>query len=178
MKKLFNEFDNTVFGVQKNQIDQLRYYFTHNHVFFLPKTTFTESEPWDAEFQFDLDHKQSKFLSRERNVVLRLGPQASPWRLKFEGAMRKNITDYYASREFIKNETLISYKESLGLQYNSFTESTFKKFELEVALPLINVSSPAFFKVDGFMAQNFQLVEDKLKAVVQLQGGMIRPMFG
>ena len=98
---------------------------------------------------------------------MRLGPKASPWRLKLEGTRRKNITDYYASREYLQNETMITYKESVGLQYTKFTEDVYKKFDIELALPIsYSHQSPAYLKVDAFWSKSFKLIEDKLKAVV------------
>jgi hypothetical protein len=51
----------------------------------------------------------------------------------------------------------------------------YKKLDIEVGMPL-NAETPGFLKLDGFVTQSQVLIQDKLKLVCQLQGGIIRPI--
>ena len=108
-KRIISEFDETVFGIQKNQLDQLRYYFTHSHKFYVLR------EALDVDLSYEIDHKQSKFISKENSLILRAGREGSKWKVKFEGTQRKNLIDPYSSREYLKNEIMLNYKQSVGL---------------------------------------------------------------
>lgn len=66
-----------------------------------------------------------------------------------ENTRRKNSIDSYASKEFLMNETMTTYKRSVGLTYADIQERQYKKMEVEVGLPLDKDSS-SFVKVDGF----------------------------
>jgi hypothetical protein len=78
---------------------------------------YIEKRDWEINYGFEYDHKESKFLSREKSHTLSIGPADSKWSVKFEHAARKNIIEKYSSREFIKNESLNTVKQSIGLQY-------------------------------------------------------------
>jgi hypothetical protein len=54
-------------------------------------------------------------------------------------------------------------KHSVGLEYVDFNEDIFKKFELELAIPLSGEhGSPGFFKAEAFMAKTVPLKAKKL----------------
>jgi hypothetical protein len=104
---------------------------------------------WDAELGFEVDTKQSKFLAQERSYTLKVGPQGSKWRFRLENTRRKNAIDNYASREYLRDETMPTYKHSLALSYANVQETVYNKAEVELALPT-GADSSSFFKVDGF----------------------------
>lgn len=113
------------------------------------------NRPWDASFTYEVDHKQSKFLAKEKSYILKLGPESSNWRFKLESTRRKNCIEHYSSREFLENESVHTYKQSLGLEYVKMTEQLYKKLDIEMALPEglgFQHNLPSFFKVDGFYA--------------------------
>lgn len=68
-----------MFGIQKNQLDQLRKYFTHSHKFLINNSF------WDFEISYETDHKQQKFISKEKSLILKISPEDSHWKLKLEG---------------------------------------------------------------------------------------------
>ena len=68
--------------------------------------------------------------------MMTFGPLDSHWSVTFENTLRKNIIEKYSSREFIKNETMHTVKQSVALQHAVMNENTYKVFKLEVALPL------------------------------------------
>ena len=76
--------------------------------------------------------------------------------------------DYYSSREYLKNETMTTNKQSIGLSFADMDGATYKKLELELALPEGLGSyhgMPSFVKADGFLSRNKIIIEDKLKLV-------------
>jgi hypothetical protein len=97
--------------------------------------------------------------------------------VKFETSRRKNALDSYASREYLREETLTTHKHSIGILYAKIEELIYKKVELEIGFPLSN-DSHGFAKLDGFVAKKWNLIPNKLNLVWQLSGGLIRPMFG
>ena len=121
--------DETVFGVQKNQIDKLRYYLTHKDVL---KAKGHEIE---VETALEIDHKVSKFLALEKSLMMKFGLLGSKWRFKLDHTLRKNMIDQFQSREFLRDEIMMTYKQSIGLEYNNFDESSMRKLSLELALP-------------------------------------------
>lgn len=117
------------------------------------------------------------FLSKERSYQVRLGPEGSKWRLKLENTRRKNAIDTFASREFLRDETMVTYKSSVGLSYNDMQEKQYRKLDLEVALPM-GGDSVGYIKADGFIVRTHPIVEKKLNFVWQVQGGVMRSCFG
>ena len=115
-------------------------------------------------------------MALERSYIMKVGPQGSKWRLKVETTRRKNAIDNFASREYLRDETMTTHKHALGLQYLDMKEDTYRKFDVELGLPGADASS--FLKVDAFMTKSKVLIADKLKLVWQLQGGAIRPIMG
>ena len=83
-----------------------------------------------------------------------------------ENTTRKNAIDTFASREYLRDETMTTYKRALGLQYIDMDEPSYKKVDLEVGLP--GVDSSSFIKVDCFMAKYHILIEERLKLVWQI----------
>jgi hypothetical protein len=76
---------------------------------------------------------------------------------------------------------MMSYKQSIGVEYLKFDEDSYRKFDFEVAIPHglgHHHGMPSFMKIDAFYAKTFTLVPDKLKFTNTLQGGIIRPIFG
>jgi hypothetical protein len=69
-----------------------------------------DNKPWDASITYEQDHKHSKFLTKEDSLILKVGPQDSYWRFKFENTRRKNIIDHYQSLHFLKHETMPTFK--------------------------------------------------------------------
>lgn len=121
----------------------------------------------DVDLSYEIDHKQAKFISKEKSLILKAGFEGSKWKLKFDGTQRKNLIDPYSSREYLKNETMLNYKQSVGVQYIDFSENEYKKLDVEVALPegLGRFHGmPSFIKVDGFYSRAHTLIADKLKA--------------
>lgn len=65
------------------------------------------------------------------------------------------MIDYHSSLEYLKNETMITNKQAIGLTYVDFNQSTYKKLDVEVALPegLGDLHGmPSFVKADGFFS--------------------------
>jgi hypothetical protein len=63
---------------------------------------------------------------------------------------------------------MITHKQSVGLSYVDFNSDTYKKLDIEVALPEglgYYHGMPSFFKVDGFLCKTHTLIEEKLKMV-------------
>ncbi|TNV80343.1 hypothetical protein FGO68_gene16447 [Halteria grandinella] len=116
--------------------------------------------------------------SAMKRKIFKTGQKDSPFRLKFETTRRKNALDTFASREYLRDETMPTHKHSIGLQYAKIAEDqSYRKLDIECALP-IGKDSVAFGKVDAFYTKRFYPVEDKLKLVWLIQGGFVRPMFG
>ena len=103
----------TTFGIQKNQVDQLRKYFTHTQIFVIPNNH--EEIEYEAEFGYEVDTRQSKFMSNESSFTLRTGEVGSPWKLRFENTFRKNVIDSFASHEYLRDEIMPTYKQAVGL---------------------------------------------------------------
>lgn len=140
-----------------------------------------KDRPWDASISYEIDDKEGKFLCHQDSVVFKTGPADSKWRFKVEGTRRKNRLDYYASREFIENELLHTYKQTFGLEYGDLSENSFKKLDLELALPPglgSNKGQPSFIRVDGLIAKSIELIAGKIKLSFQLSGGLVRPILG
>jgi hypothetical protein len=60
-------------------MEQLRRYFTHNHIFFV------NNKAYDAQVAYEYDYKQYKFVSKEKSLIFKVGPADSNWKLKFDG---------------------------------------------------------------------------------------------
>ena len=41
---------------------------------------------------------------------MKIGPLGSNWRVKFDSTQRKNLIDTYSSKEYLKNDILLSHK--------------------------------------------------------------------
>ena len=52
IKRLFTENDVTVFGMCRNQADQIRRYFTYSQIFVVPNEN---KDLWDAELGYEID---------------------------------------------------------------------------------------------------------------------------
>ena len=129
MKRLFTDLDFTQIGIKLNQYHEFREFISHKQIlkFF--------NKEWIIDYTFEYDHKESKFLSRERSNVLSIGPSNSYWSVKFENTMRKNIIEKYSSRDFIRNESMHSLKQSVALQYAVMNETKYHTFATEFAYP-------------------------------------------
>jgi hypothetical protein len=105
---------------------------------------------------FEIDHKVSKFLANENSWITKLNFSNSNWKLKLDFTTRKNMIDQFQSKEFIKNESMLTKKQSIGLEYNDFNENTLKKLNIELGLPLVGNKDclPQFLKIDGLLAHN------------------------
>lgn len=115
---------------------------------------------------YEIDSIQSKFLCHQNSFQFLFGPQSSKWRIKLEYAERKNKSDYYQSREFLKNEMLHTLKQSIGLQYIDMNESQYKKLDIDFALPLgigDKEGRAGFVSVGGTYATGIELIPEKLK---------------
>jgi hypothetical protein len=156
--------------LQKSALDSRRAYFTHNQV------VKVFNRKWEGELALESDVKQTKFCTRESSLLLKLGPQASKWRLKLEASRRKNAFEHFASREYLRDETMPTYKHSVGLQFGNMTGERYQKAEVEVGLP-ISANSCAFARADFFVAQKHELSE-VCNLIWQAQGGVVRPLFG
>lgn len=55
------------------------------------------------------------------------------------------------------------------------SEGIYKKLDIECGLP-IGSNTSSFFKIDGFLTKSQLLIEEKLKIVWQLQGGILKPL--
>lgn len=64
----------------------------------------------DVDLSLETDHKQSKFITKENSIIFRVGPEESKWKLKLEGTQRKNLIDPHSSREYLRDETMTTYK--------------------------------------------------------------------
>jgi len=51
------------------------------------------NDSYDAELSYEYDHKQTKFISKEKSLILRLGKSDSNWKVKFDTTHRKNLID-------------------------------------------------------------------------------------
>lgn len=154
---MLSEHDETVFGIQKNSLDQLRRYFTHSHKFFIL------NDSYDTEFSYEYDHKQSKFIAKEKSLIFKVGPSGSNWKLKFDGTQRKNLIDKYSSKEYLTEEIMLSYKQSIGAEYINFDKNSYRKLDIELAVPDgfgHFHGMPSFFKVDGFFAKSHTIIPD------------------
>lgn len=141
-------------------------------------TTNGRDEVYDAEISFEEETKQAKFMTKERSFIFKAGQKDSPFRLKLETTRRKNAIDSFASREYLRDETMPTYKHSVGVQYAKIGEDeSYRKVDVEYALP-IGKDSVAFGKVDAFFTRRYHLLPEKLKLVWLIQGGFVRPMFG
>jgi hypothetical protein len=90
--------------------------------------------------------------------------------LRFEGTKRKNRMDYYASREYLKEETMHNHKQSIGLEYTDLNETCFKKLDIELAVPSgfgFENGLPSFAKVEGLYANRYVLIQNKLNIAYQ-----------
>lgn len=68
-----------------------------------------------------------------------------------------------------------TYKRSAGIQYSDMSEDSYQKLDIEYGLP-IGKNTNSFFKIDGFLTKSQVLIEEKLKVVWLLQGGLIKPI--
>jgi len=125
-------------------------------------------QSYELELQYELDTKQAKFLSRERQLVARFGMTDSPWRLKAESVLRKNQFDHYASKEFIENELLHSRKYALGIERVAMSEQFYSKLSLDRALGKF-----PFWKSEFFLAGKVSLFTEKLRLSQTLSGGCV-----
>ncbi len=75
------------------------------------------------------------------------------------------MIDSFASHEYFKNEIMPTYKQSVGLQYAAMTENSYKKFDIDVALPLTSRDAVSFVKVDAFQTRAHHFFDEKLKLV-------------
>jgi hypothetical protein len=114
-------------------------------VFVLPN-----NKEYDAELGYEVDTRQSKFISREASYTLRTGEVGSPWKLRFENTFRKNVIDSFASHKYLKDEIMPTWKQSVGVQYSGITENTYKKLDVEVAMPVTSRDAMSFVKLDAF----------------------------
>jgi hypothetical protein len=55
------------------------------------------------------------------------------------------------------------------------SEDSYQKLDIEYGLP-IGKNTSSFFKIDGFLTKSQVLIEEKLKVVWLLQGGLIKPI--
>eukprot|EP00347_Sterkiella_histriomuscorum_P010486 403376097 len=175
IRRLLSDFDETIFGIQKNQMDQLRRYFTHSTTFLVNNHAF------DTSFSYEYDIKQSKFIAKEKSFIFKIGPSGSNWKLKFDATQRKNLIDRFSSKEFLREEIMLSYKQSIGLEYLKFDQTSYRKLDIDLALPNglgHHHGMPSFLKVDGFIAKTISLVPQHLNFCGQIQGGFIRPLMG
>jgi hypothetical protein len=59
----------------------------------------------------------------------------------------------------------------VGLEYLKMEQSSYKKLDIELALPEglgFRHNLPRFFKIDGLMAKTFELMKDRLKLAVAM----------
>jgi hypothetical protein len=52
-----------------------------------------------------------------------------------ESTKRKNAIDNFASKEYLRDETMTTHKHAIGLSYYDFTENNYNKVDFEVGLP-------------------------------------------
>lgn len=117
-------------------------------------------------------------MTKERSFIFKAGQKESPIRLKLETTRRKNAIDTFASREYLREEVMPTYKHSVGFQYAKIGEDeSYSKMDVECGIP-VGKDSVGFGKVDAFYTRRLYLVPDKLKLVWLIQGGLVRPMFG
>ena len=102
-------------------------------------------------------------MALERSYIMKLGPQGSKWRFKLESTRRKNAIDNFASREYLRDETMTTHKHAVGLQYLDMQQDSYRKLDLEIGLPGADAAS--FVKVDAFMTKTKVLIPEKLKLV-------------
>mmetsp|Transcript_38249 Transcript_38249/g.36605 ORF Transcript_38249/g.36605 Transcript_38249/m.36605 type:complete len:138 (+) Transcript_38249:182-595(+) len=130
-------------GITFNQYHDIRQFLDYSYIFQFPSLHINRQAlverpvDWEFNYNFEMDHKESKFLSRERAHVVTLGPRESSWSLKLESITRKNIIDKYSSREYIKNETLPTHKYSAALQYQYMSDSFYNIVSTELAFPFL-----------------------------------------
>ncbi|CDW88002.1 UNKNOWN [Stylonychia lemnae] len=175
LRRILSDHDETTFGIQKNSLDQLRRYFTHTHTFFV------DNQSYDAELSYEYDHKQSKFISKEKSLIMKLGKSDSNWKLKLDTTHRKNLIDKFSSKEYLKDEIMLSEKQSIGLEFLKFDNDLYQKGSIELAIPegLGHYHGmPSFFKLDGFLAKTLSIIPNKLKLTGILQGGFVIPTLG
>lgn len=58
---------------------------------------------------------------------------------------------------------MLSYKQSIGVEYLKFDENSYRKLDIEVAVPNglgHHHGMPSFIKVDGFFAKTFLLIPE------------------
>ena len=48
-------------------------------------------------------------------MTLRFGPSAGRWKVKLENTKRKNALDTLASYDYLRDETMPTFKRSLGV---------------------------------------------------------------
>ena len=147
------------------------YSFTYMNPFqlkssFLPNAILTEDAriaqneetPCEVSYTYEIDTKSSKFESREHSHILELSSQNSPWGLKFENTIRKNLIDQDASKNFLLYESLPSLKYSTSLSFMEMTHNSMTRGSLELALPLIDDRSPSFLKLELKHQQRWNLI--------------------
>ena len=64
-----------------------------------------------------------------------------------------------------------TWKQSIGLEYGHIDENSYKKLDLELALPrgLGSLNGlPSFVRADGLIAKSMELLTDKLRLSYQI----------
>ena len=60
------------------------------------------------------------------------------------------MIDSFASHQYLKDEIMPTWKQSVGVQYSGITENTYKKLDVEVAMPVTSRDAVSYVKFDAF----------------------------
>lgn len=166
--RLFKKGDYIQFGMKRNIYNQLHYFSTYQ----LPFTyrTSNSSRHWTTSISFQGDNKNTKYLSRDKTFSIIAQQEGSPLSFNIDCTHRKTLVDDFASKHLIMNESLPSFKNSVGVSYGSILNPLTPNV-LQTATAELSFSRPYFLKMNCQRVELFDLWKNKLNLVVRAEGG-------